>query len=238
MRIAICDDDIADLKLLVDYLRDIIAERRLECEFDAFESSENLLVARQNAPYHIYFLDIYMTGVTGIQAAYQIRDSEPDACIIFTTSSSSHMADGFEVGAVHYVMKPLTLNAVAKAIDRCLRLIKNPEKFITLLVDRIPQKILLSEILVVESSDKYSLLTTKTGIIQSYIRLNNLETVISDERFLRCHRSFLINMDYAIGVVDGTFKMTNGMIIPIKRDKRKEMKQRFSEYCFNKLRKG
>jgi len=237
MRIAICDDDRDERILLANHLRSVMSKRRLDCEIEAFADGGELLARRQACPFDIYFLDIYMTDVTGMEAAFEIREAEPDACIAFITSSTAHMSEGFEVGAVHYVLKPIAAAAVDEAVSRCLRILGKQEKYITLSVERLPQKVLLSEILVVESSDKYCRLTTKDGVIKSYVRLDEVETMMDDARFLRCHRSYLINMDYAKGVVDGLFEMIDGTRVPIKRDKRVEMKKLFNTYCFDELRK-
>ena len=68
-----------------------------------------------------------------------------------------------------------------------------------------------------------------------YIRINELEALL-DGRFLRCHRSFLINMDEAEGLFPDGFLMADGVTIPVKRDRRSELKRQFESYCFERLR--
>ncbi|MGL6200068.1 MAG: LytR/AlgR family response regulator transcription factor [Lachnospiraceae bacterium] len=237
MRIAVCDDNINDRIALEYHIKYIMKERKFEGSVQSFQSGEKLLTAISHDNFSVYFLDIYMSGVSGIQAAYEIRQKSPDACIIFTTSSPDHMAEGFDVGAVHYILKPVTKEAVEQAIDRVQRLTYEYERYITLQIGRISNNLLLSEIIAVESKDKNCLITTTKEVHKVYIRMDELEDILSDDRYLRCHRSYLINMDYAMGVVDGNFKLINGMIIPIKRDRRLEFKQQFHDYCFEKLRK-
>ncbi|GHV36272.1 DNA-binding response regulator [Clostridia bacterium] len=222
---------------MAELIESILEERGIEADIDSFKSGEELLAKTRRECYSAYFLDIYMTGVTGVQVACAIRENDPDAVLVFTTSSPDHMAEGFDVGAVHYILKPVTREAAEQAVGRMLRNFNEYERYITVLHDRLPYKLLLSEILAAESRDKSCIITAKTRILYPYIRLKELEEMLNDERFLHCHRSYLINMDYAVGVVEGGFKLTNGMLIPIKRDRRQEMKQQFSEYCFKKLRK-
>lgn len=238
MNIAICDDNTAEQHSLAECINKILEERKIKSTTVLFSSGEELLRSRRVNSFSVYFLDIYMDHVSGIQAAYTIRERNPDAVIIFVTSSPDHMGEGFDVGAVHYLLKPITKTAVEQAIDRALRLTHEQERYITLTVDRTPRRVLLSEILVVESRDKSCIITTKTDTLRSYIRLNELEKMLDDNRFLRCHRSYLINMDHASGVIGNDFKMTNKVLVPIKRDHRLAMKKLFQDYCFEKLRKG
>ena len=147
------------------------------------------------------------------------------------------MTEGFDVGASHYIIKPVTKETAGSAVERCLRLIGGAQKYITLTVERMRRKVLLRDVRIIESFDRYCLFTLQSEKLQSYIRLGDAETLL-DERFLRCHRSYIINMDYAAGIIDNSFKMMNGALIPIKRDMVVKMKSQFQEYCFEKLRRG
>lgn len=235
MRIAVCEDNADDRENVTGLIRNALDERRIECHITAFDSGEGLLAALPNRQFDVFFLDIYMKGVTGVQAAYAIRKSNPTAPIVFATSSPDHMTEGFDVGASHYILKPVTAETASDAVERCLRLTGGVQKYITLTVERMLRKVLLGDIHIIESFDRYCLFTLRSEKLQSYIRLGEAEALL-DERFLRCHRSYIINMDHAAGIIDNSFKMMNGALIPIKRNMVIKMKSRFQEYCFEKLR--
>lgn len=237
MRIAVCDDLKDDREKLRGYLTDALARRRIAASISLFYSGDELLERMPQEPFDAYFLDIYMEGLSGVETAYRIRERYTEAVLVFTTTSPDHMAEGFDVGAVHYLVKPVTSQAVGLALDRCLRLMKKQESYITLTVDRAEKQVLLSAIRYVESRERKCLITSKLGVLAPYIRINDLEAML-DGRFLRCHRSFLINMDEAEGLFPGGFLMADGATIPVKRDKRTELKQQFESYCFEKMREG
>ena len=142
MRIAVCDDLQQDREKLRDSLKDALAQRRIAGEVAMFNSGDSLLAQLSRGPFDAYFLDIYMEGVSGVETAYRIRERYPEAVLVFTTTSLDHMAEGFDVGAVHYLVKPVAFQAVAEALDRCSRLMKKQEAYITLLVDRIEKPVL------------------------------------------------------------------------------------------------
>ena len=237
MRFALCDDLKQDRDLLRTHLRDALAERRIAADIEVFDSGDALLEHLFQAPFDAYFLDIYMKGMTGVQTAYRLLEKDARTVIVFITSSPDHMADGFQIGAVHYLVKPVTPESVGQALERVLRLLDKPEAYITLQIGRMEKQVLLEDIVFVESRERQCLIHTRKEIVPPYIRLDELQAML-DNRFLRCHRSYLINMDETDGLFSDGFLMSDGVAIPVKRDKRLEMKQRFEQYCFDKLRKG
>lgn len=237
MRFALCDDLKQDRELLRAYLRDALAERRITADIEVFDSGDALLEHLSREPFDAYFLDIYMQGMTGVQTAYRLLEKDARTVIVFITSSPDHMADGFQIGAVHYLVKPVTLDSVGQALERVLRLLDKPEAYITLQIGRMEKQVLLEDIVFVESRERQCLIHTKKEVMPPYIRLDELQAML-DDRFLRCHRSYLINMAETEGLFSDGFLMSDGAAVPVKRDKRLEMKQRFEQYCFDKLRKG
>lgn len=237
MRFALCDDLKQDRELLRAYLRDALAERRITADIEVFDSGDALLEHLSREPFDAYFLDIYMQGMTGVQTAYRLLEKDARTVIVFITSSPDHMADGFQIGAVHYLVKPVTPDSVGQALERVLRLLDKPEAYITLQIGRMEKQVLLEDIVFVESRERQCLIHTKKEVMPPYIRLDELQAML-DDRFLRCHRSYLINMAETEGLFSDGFLMSDGAAVPVKRDKRLEMKQRFEQYCFDKLRKG
>lgn len=178
-----------------------------------------------------------MDGMSGVQTAYHLLESDAAAVIVFITSSPDHMAEGFEIGAGHYLVKPVMRETAERALKRVFRLLGKPQSYLSLPIGRAEKQVLLEDILYVESHERQCLIHTGAETLSPYIRLDELEAM-ADDRFLRCHRSYLINMDRTEGFVQDGFLMTDGTHIPIKRDKRMAMKQTFEQYCFERLRKG
>ena len=108
MRIAIVDDLAAERTLLKDRLERQLQRRTVQADILEYESSETFLEAAREAPFTAAFLDIYMDGMTGMEAAKKLRETDTDCLLVFTTTSTDHALEGFQVRALHYLVKPFT----------------------------------------------------------------------------------------------------------------------------------
>lgn len=237
MLIAVCDDNVGDRAVLIRALRALLDARCLAAELREFASGEALLAAMDQEPFAICFLDIFMEGVSGVDAARCIRQAGAPAALVFTTSSPEYMAAGFEVGAAHYLVKPFTREAVETALDRCLLLAGEAERFVEVMVDREPRRILLSELRYVEVRDNTCVLFLKADRLAVWLTLEELAGLLNDPRFLRCQRSFLVNLDYVAGMKGSGFLLTDGALVPVSRENRTVMKAKYEKYLFEKVRR-
>ena len=237
MLIAVCDDRAEDRALLMSVLRAALERRRVQAEVRPFPNADALLSAMERERFSVCFLDIFLDGISGVAAARRIRRAKYPAAIVFTTSSPDYMADGFEVGAAHYLVKPFTPQAVETALDRCLYLVGEAERFVEVTVDREPRRVLLSELCYAESMDKTCILHLRAGEVRTWLPLDELERLLDDPRFLRCQRSFLVNLDFVKAVQGPDFLLTGGELVPLRREGRAELKARFERYLFEKTRR-
>lgn len=235
MKIAICDDNKKDRENHFMKLHERFSMRQLKIQVDIYENAEQLL-KNQEKVYAIYFLDIYMDKIDGIQLAKQINRLHKHALIILTTTSIQHYAEGFEIGAIHYLVKPYAIEDLEVAISRCLKIITVEEPYIEIMVERENRKILYSWITHIESQNRYCIIQTAKQQFKTYQQLSELEGLLEDKRFLRCHRSYIVNLDFVADYQNGMFLMKNGLEIPIKRGDRKKMKQLYEDYFFEKMR--
>ena len=108
MRIAIVDDLAAERTLLKGRLEWQLQRRKVQADILEYESGETFLEAARKAPFTAAFLDIYMDGMTGMEAAKKLRKTDTDFLLVFITTSTDHALEGFQVRALHYLVKPLT----------------------------------------------------------------------------------------------------------------------------------
>ena len=237
MHIAVCDDNGQERGLLLAQLQKELDARSIKADVVSFASGDALLEAMRTLHFQVYFLDIYMQGISGVQVARRIRAVNKHAAIVFTTSSPDHMAEGFDVGAAHYLVKPFAREDVGRALERCLRSVGYTGRYVALSVNRQPRRVMLSAICYAESQDKYCVLHTQDGPLRVLARLDEIEARLDDERFLRCHRSYLVNMDAVTGGADsGAFILRDGTTIPIRREGKASVRARFEDYTFKKIR--
>ena len=145
MRIAIVDDLAAERALLKDRLEQQLHRRNVQADILEYESGETFLEAARKAPFTAAFLDIYMDGMTGMEAAKKLRKTNTDCLLVFTTTSTDHALEGFQVRALHYLVKPFTEADIDALTDELLARIPQPDKYMEL--DEINLCLVLSNLL-------------------------------------------------------------------------------------------
>ena len=132
MRIAIVDDLAGERALLREQLARQLARRGAEAELLEFDSGEAFLTAEKERRFTAAFLDIYMEGMTGMEAARALRKTDTDCLLVFTTTSTDHALEGFQVRALHYLVKPFAEGEIDALTDELLARVPQPEKFMEL----------------------------------------------------------------------------------------------------------
>ena len=235
MKIAICDDNSLDRELICDLLRVYFSEKPFTLEIAHFENGINLLHdIGDGSFYDIIFLDIYMDSLLGIDVAKQLRDRDYRGEIVFVTASSDYVVDGYEVQASAYLLKPHSYEKLSAAMDHilrgrrseCMYYVKHRKDVIC-----IPY----NEILYVESSNSKCILHRTNGTCYTlYKQLGDVERELKDIRFLRCHQSFLVNMNCIQQIHDRQFELSTGDTVLIRQRDFKNIRQQYLDYIEGK----
>ena len=238
MRILICDDTQSDLDVTYKYVTEYYKKKNINVKIDCFTDCNivlNLLNFIEENQYDLYFLDVVMQH-NGIYVASEIIKKVPNASIIFTTTSKEYAIDAFKVQAFDYILKPLDKAEFYDSIDRIMKKLnikKNTWSFKT--NDLTLISINLEDIRYIESTNRridVHLCNDKI-ITSTTIRTKFLETIpfnLSENSFLLCHNSFIVNMNKIKGVKDVEFIMDNGEIVPISKRMLKEVKEQYINY--------
>jgi len=125
--IAICDDLPEERASLAQMVRACCQKRNIRDRIHLFSSGEDLLSSFRPGRFHMVFLDIYMNGLSGMEAARKIREKDSICALIFATTSHEHGIESFEVRASDYLVKPFRLEDVDDALEWCLS--NMPEEF-------------------------------------------------------------------------------------------------------------
>jgi len=134
MRIAIVDDIETERALLKMRLERQLSLYGVETEILEFDSSESFLAAEKERHFTVAFLDIYMKGLSGMDAAKELRKTDADCFLIFTTTSTDHALEGFQVRAFHYLVKPFSEGELAGLLTEMLAKLPRPEPILTVKV--------------------------------------------------------------------------------------------------------
>ena len=220
MNIAVCDDDARDRAAICAILDRYIKQNNYICDICTFESGEELLAAFSLALYDVIFLDIYMKGISGIEAAKRIRAIDPTCAIIFITSSSDHSLESYSIRGSAYVVKPIKDEDMLSALFSCRDIFSRNAKYIEIRVDRVDMKIPLIKIYYVESRANYLLFHTGEGDYLTRLALDEAEKQLGGEPFYRCHKSYLVNTNHIAKLSGNDVLMKNGDAVPMRKNGR------------------
>jgi DNA-binding LytR/AlgR family response regulator len=207
-------------------------EKSVECSIESFHNGEELLATFERKKYDLLFLDILMGELNGIDVGKRVRECDLDTEIIYCTSSKDFLMASYEVFALGYILKPFSMLQVGRLIDYFLY--KNritSTQFVAVKTGSVQRKIYFKEIIYVESMNKVVFFhTISNGEIRVYGKLNDFEKELDDRKFLRCHQSYIINMDYIARMSDNEFVTLTNSLIPIRRRERKLIRDKYYEY--------
>jgi len=230
IKIGVCDDEASELRKIATLIEEWGRSHRMSLDIQRFTDGEALLAAiGRGARFDILFLDIYMGDKDGIAVAGEVRKIDEDCDIVFATSARDRALEGFGVRALHYLLKPIEHQALADAFDRALRA-PSIERFIQIEARHRIHRIALGDIRFAESRARVVTVHTRSsGDICYYDKLDNFERLCDDKRFLRCHKSFLVNLDFAQAIANAAITLDSGEEVPISKSA-PDIKARFASH--------
>lgn len=234
MRIAVCDDEREIREDIGQKIRHFLPE----AEVCLYESAERLL-AEQGTP-DILFLDIKMAGMSGMELAERLRRRDRDVTIVFLTALEEYVYRAFDVGAFHYLLKPVDTvkfyGVLEKAVaerqrirESALMREEHAEASLTIKNKARTEKVYLSEIVYLEVFNRKVTLHKMQGEIEFYGRLKELEQRLSAE-FVRCHRSYVVNLRYVRRYNGAEITLENGESVLMAKTKYAEFVRRYMDY--------
>jgi DNA-binding LytR/AlgR family response regulator len=236
MNIAICDDHAGDAAQIRDLLIEHFDKNGYIGDIHTFGSGEALLDAFAANPFEAVFLDIYMGGMTGIQAARKLRKLDPNFALVFITSSKDHLMESFAYHPDYYLVKPIKREEIDNAFHNCQAVFLKNARYIEVMCDRSKIKIPCVKIRYAETYGRDTIFHTANGEIKTTapLQLADLEQELG-KAFLRCHQSYLINMNYVESVAPGEFIMLDGSHVPMRKRGRAELRDAYADFISDRL---
>ncbi|MCL2461402.1 MAG: LytTR family DNA-binding domain-containing protein [Defluviitaleaceae bacterium] len=234
MNIAVCEDNAEDAGEICASLRDRFDKNGYIGDIHTYRSGEELLAAFSPGAFDAVFLDIYMGGTTGMEAAQKMRKADPGFALVFITSSERHALEAFGVRACAYVPKPVTYEAMEPAFAQCQGVFLKNARFIEIVADRQNVKIPLVNIHYVEVYDKDAIFHTSIGDMRTNMPLDDIERKLG-AAFLRCHRSYLVNMNHIEKIREQDILMKNGDAAPMRQRGRTEIREIYGGFLSSRL---
>lgn len=234
LNICICDDDnkeIMNLKRIISTKLDLVG---IPYSIKDFSSGESCLrsIRTDKDRYDIIFLDIEMNGLNGVETAKIIRRSDTLATIIFVTSYSEYVFDGYEVRAFQYVLKPYQPERIVKVLMDAVKE-KDMQAGQVLKIEsgsktyRIPWR----DIFYLQSDKRRVILKTSRDVYEFYGKLDDLEMQLSGS-FVRSHLRYIVNLQHALAVDAKSIQLPNE-VVPVSKSKHQNVMIAFAKQMLN-----
>lgn len=241
MNIALVDDVSLETERLTYIINEFMTKNNIDFKISVFNNAESLLAGYRPLQYNLIFLDIYMNGMTGTDAARRIREVDSETLIVFLTSSPEHTFEAFDVHAFHYILKnPVDeefKEVVFKVLQDILDLFFASPKALVISCEGEEVSILLSDIIYAQSQKNYIHLATKDNssfrIRMTFADLSS--QLFIDRRFLCINRGIIVNMDYITSFGKEGCELLGDYSFPINVRNFKTIDKARKEYIFSKL---
>lgn len=240
--IAIVGSSKKDREHLAAILNAYTSEKHLNIQLIFFESADALLAKYRPLLYTIIFLDIHMDGLTGIEAAEKIRETDVDTVLIFLTSSKKCLEAAFHTHAFDYIEKPASRKCIYHVMDDLIRridasLLSMPSLSFT--SNRRTVHLDYTDIMAVSSADHYLDIMDANGTVyRTRMPFSSVSgALLTDSRFLLIIRGVLVNLDYVQNFANGACRLKGDRFFPYTLRKEKQLIQIWQNYTLSKKRR-
>lgn len=195
-KIAICDDEQDQLEYISSLVSTWSRHKGCFCDIGKFGSAEGFLFEYEgNKTYDILLLDVEMKGITGIELAKKIRRDNSRSEIIFITSHFEFIGEGYEVDALHYLIKPISEDKLMRVLDKAADKLSAEPPFVLISCEGVTIKLYERDILYVEAFLHYIVIHTKDKEYRIKENISAFEEKLSGD-FYRIHRSYVVSLKH------------------------------------------
>ena len=239
LNICLCDDDINVLNYYASRINELASKNNYAFRIETYISGESLIFELEDNPnrFNIIIIDIIMKDINGIEATKILRRYGYNGIIIFLTTSKEFALDSFEVEPLNYILKSDSDDRFNSIFFKAAEQVNEVSKKSIVISCKQQNRIInLDTIIYMESLNKKVILHKVSGEFEevNYI-FNYFYEKIKDNGFIRCHKSYIVNINYVQTFNKFECKLQKNIIIPIGRKYSKEFRNTFLENEFDNI---
>lgn len=228
--IAICDDEITETEYLTSIIMDWSQKTGNKTVINSFPNAESFLFHYEEYKYYDFLLlDIEMGKMNGIDLARKIREHNKDLQIIFVTGFEKYIADGYDVAALHYLMKPVKPEKLCEVLNRAVNNIGKSFPTVFVNADGENIRLRLSDIFYIETAGHSLIINT----VDSQITVNQSMSSFFEnlgDGFVYTHRSYVVNIEHIKRISKAEIVLDNDITVPVSRRMFDEVNRAFADY--------
>lgn len=228
LTIAICDDNENQIRELRRLLDEWSIDKPFAISIDEYISAEGFLFNYPDHPCDLLLLDIEMKQLSGMELAKKLRSDGDILPIVFITGYSEYIGEGYEVEALHYLLKPVDKQKLFAVLDRYIKR-RAPENEITVKCADKTIHISPDVIVYCEAVGKNTHIHTREQTLICESGIGNFSKILSSD-FIACHRSYIVNLRYVKCIGKTEITLDNGENIPLSRRLYKEVNEKFIRF--------
>ena len=236
MNIAIVEDMTEDRQWLSQKIKLYLESNQLHASLYEYSCTEDFIVSLSNTSYQVVFMDIYFDGMSGIDAAVQLRQLDSNCKLVFLTCTADYALQGYSVQASHYLLKPVSNEKFTEAMKNCKLEPAHAVPYLNLAPfgNHINLDTRQIQYIHLESRTVHIHTSQKVYSVNgAFSRVT--EPLTSDRRFLLCIQGIMVNMDYISGHEDTVFILKDGKRIPINLRYKRRILQQYRNYIFENM---
>lgn len=230
MKIAICDDEKAQRDYIENFVKQWGKERNRKLTIEVFENSEQFMFHwSEDKNIDVVLLDIQMGKQSGMELARKIRETDHFIQIVFVTGLTEYVCEGYEVEALHYLIKPINKEVLYRCLDKARErdelygekmMIESKQGKVSLYVKDIWYIEAIAHSCMIYTKDK------AYEVRQSISQFEHMEE-LKNTTFVKCHRSFLVNLKHVYHVGKNSIELDDRRVIPVSRNSYKQTIEAF-----------
>ncbi len=217
LKIAICDDDASQREYLHDILIPWAKRNRHLVEIKQYANAKQFFFDYdEEKDFDILLLDIEMPEINGIEIAKRVRLKNSTVQIIFITGYYEYFSDGFDVSALHYLIKPVDKTKLCPVLDKAADNLSYRQRSVLISTPEEDVKVSLADICYIKSENVYVNVCTTHGTYRPRISLAKFAEQL-DGTFFKIHRSYIVGLKYVKKITRSEVTMQSGDTLPISR---------------------
>ncbi len=229
-KIAICDDAAADRDYLSDLVQRWAVHKGHTVQLQPFSSAEQFLFQyAEEKDFDILLLDIELGAMDGLSLARRLRQESDTVQILFITGYPDYVLEGYDVAALHYLLKPVDQEKLSLVLDRAANNLCKSRRTILLDIGGELRKFPVDTIEYVEAFSHSVAVVTTSGTYTVKKSISEMASLLGKE-FVRCHRSYLAGLKYISRISKTELILDGGAVLPLSRSAFSTVHRAFVSY--------